>query len=237
MAQNVAYGIARLHVKKLEIVIFYKCFFFLLAMCRAYLVLMHCRRHFVSKPLNTTNLTVIWAWYQLCKAEISGESLSCPIFIPSPPRTNSEKQTHLTLCATRVEQRSKLGMLECEKERVQKRSILETLRDIYRQFKEDPKNPKTEFSSICALRPRNCILAGSAGIHAVYICVYHQNVQLMIDLLGKRGFSHYDLIDHAVGDGQSEVCMMGTCEDCPGDEGVDFFATHFGLGWLCRRWS
>ena len=44
----------------------------------------------------------------------------------------------------------------------------------------------------------------------------------MIDSLGQRGFSHYDLIDHAVCDVQSEACMVGTCEDCPGDEGVDF---------------
>ena len=115
--------------------------------------------------------------------------------------------------------RNELG----EKEKVQKRLILGTLKEAYRQFKEDSNNPSIGFSSFCALRPRNCVLAGSAGTHAVCVCVYHQNVKLMIDSLGGRGLSYYDLIDHAVCDSEREQCMVGTCENCPGEAGVDAF--------------
>ena len=60
MAQNVVDDIASLHVKKWkQVFLDFFFLFFLLAVRRAYLVLMHCRRHFVSKSLNTTKSAVV----------------------------------------------------------------------------------------------------------------------------------------------------------------------------------
>ena len=60
MVRNVADVIARLHVKKGDRYFSeYFFLFFLSATCRAYLELMYCRRYFVSKSLNTTNLAVV----------------------------------------------------------------------------------------------------------------------------------------------------------------------------------
>ena len=57
------------------------------------------------------------------------------------------------------------------KEKLQKRLILGTLSEIYEKFKENAMNPKIGCSSFSALRPRNCVLAGSAGTHAMCACV------------------------------------------------------------------
>ena len=65
----------------------------------------------------------------------------------------------------------------------QKRLKLCNLNELFRAFKE--KNPTVSlgFSKFCSLKPKWCVLAGSAGTHAVCVCTIHQNVKLLLELL------------------------------------------------------
>ena len=62
----------------------------------------------------------------------------------------------------------------------QKRLILLTLRELYSSFKEKHPSVKIGFSKFCDLRPKWCILAGASGTHSVCVCVYHENMKLML---------------------------------------------------------
>lgn len=53
---------------------------------------------------------------------------------------------------------------------VQKRLILVTLREAYQLFKSSSPGVKIGFSKIVELRPRNCIITGASGTHAVCVC-------------------------------------------------------------------
>lgn len=106
------------------------------------------------------------------------------------------------------------------KSKVQKRLVLGTLREIYALYKKDESNPQIGFSRFASLRPKNCVLAGSAGTHAVCVCTYHQNPKLVLSALGFGDLSYRDLLDHAVCDTDNRDCMMGACAACPGEEGV-----------------
>lgn len=109
------------------------------------------------------------------------------------------------------------------KEKVQKRLVLGTLREIYQLYKKDETNPKIGFSRFAALRPRNCVLAGSAGTHSVCVCTYHQNPKLLAAALGLGNLTLDDLFEHCVCDKNLRECMMAACNDCPGEDGVYHF--------------
>ena len=66
------------------------------------------------------------------------------------------------------------------KVKVQKRLLLCNLKEAYVVFKSEYPSMKVGFSKFAELRPKNVVLPGSAGTHAVCVCTYHQNVKLMI---------------------------------------------------------
>ena len=49
---------------------------------------------------------------------------------------------------------------------------------------QDLRNPKIGFSTFASLRPKHCVLAGSAGTHTVCVCTYHRNPKLIPAALG-----------------------------------------------------
>lgn len=104
--------------------------------------------------------------------------------------------------------------------KAQKRLMLGNLRELYNLYKADDNNPKLGFSTFAALRPKQCVLAGSSGTHSVCICTYHQNPTLLISALDLPGLTVDDLLDHAVCCVDNRDCMMQCCDDCPGEEGV-----------------
>ena len=68
-----------------------------------------------------------------------------------------------------------------KKERLQKRLLLLNLNELYQSFKEEHHpDLKVGFTKFSMLRPKNCILAGSCGTHSVCVCLYYQNVKLLI---------------------------------------------------------
>ena len=68
----------------------------------------------------------------------------------------------------------------------QKYLLFGNLREIYAVFKEENLDLKLGFSTFAALKPKECVFAGSAGTHTVCVCSTHQNVKLSI--LGTRIF-------------------------------------------------
>ena len=68
-----------------------------------------------------------------------------------------------------------------KKEYQQKRLILLTLKELFQQFKIQHPDIKIGFSKFCTLRPKWCVVAGSAGTHAVCVCLIHENPKLLIE--------------------------------------------------------
>lgn len=64
---------------------------------------------------------------------------------------------------------------------MQKRLIFCDLREIYSCFKWEYLDVKLGFSKFCCLKPKWCVLAGSAGTYTVFVCSIHQNVKLLLD--------------------------------------------------------
>lgn len=72
---------------------------------------------------------------------------------------------------------------EGERIHVQKRLILSNLKELYTFFRSEYPEVQIGFSMFASLRPKNCVLAGAAGMHTVCVCAIHQNVKLM--MIGK----------------------------------------------------
>ena len=57
------------------------------------------------------------------------------------------------------------------------------LQELYTAFKEKHTNVNIGFSMFCALRPNDCVLAGSKMTYSVCVCSAHQNVVLLVDTM------------------------------------------------------
>ena len=74
-------------------------------------------------------------------------------------------------------------------------------------------------SNFCEMRPKWFVLAGASGTNTVCVCLYHQNVKLMIDG-AKLKVDYKDLMCVIVCDITDYNCMMGNCCHCPGKEAL-----------------
>ena len=94
----------------------------------------------------------------------------------------------------------------------QKRLILCNLNELFRTFRE--KNPTVSlgFSKFCSLRPKWCVLAGSAGTHAICVCTIHQNVKLLLEPLNVL---YQYLLKYIVCNTTNRQCMIHRCPNCP----------------------
>lgn len=111
-----------------------------------------------------------------------------------------------------------------EKIAVQRRLVLCNLREAFEIFKEEFPNSNIGFSKFASNRPKNCILANSSGTHSVCVCVYHQNVKLMFDVLLRSKIlpvdikQYQDLFVRIVCSDSTEKCWLKTCNECPGTQ-------------------
>lgn len=71
-------------------------------------------------------------------------------------------------------------MADGRRELFRKLLILFNLLELYAKFKLE-FTLKIGFTSFTLLRPEHCVLAGSSGTHSVCVCIYHQNVKLMLE--------------------------------------------------------
>ena len=101
------------------------------------------------------------------------------------------------------------------KEQKQRMLILCNLKELYSNFKVKYPDNKIGFSSFASLRPKWCVLAGSAGTHTVCVCTYHENVKLKLAGLNKS-LDYKNVMANAVCDQNSKDCMFHECNNCPG---------------------
>ena len=107
-----------------------------------------------------------------------------------------------------------------KKEQIQKRLVLMNLKETYALYKKDLSNSKVGFSTFASLRPKFCVLAGTAGTHSVCVCKYHQNTKLQISSLGISEIDYKVLIEKSVCSIDNRSCMMHLCNSCPKEQGV-----------------
>lgn len=108
-----------------------------------------------------------------------------------------------------------------EKVQKQKRLLLSNMKEMYIAYRER-NGPEIGFSKFCELRPKWCIMVGSAGTHSVCVCTVHQNVKLMLAATPIKD-DYKVLISKTVCGIESKNCMLGRCEECPGIEGLKEF--------------
>lgn len=64
---------------------------------------------------------------------------------------------------------------------LQKQLLMCNINELYQQFKLEYPGIKVGLTKFYTLRPKQCIFAGDSGTHVVCVCIYHQNVKLMLD--------------------------------------------------------
>jgi len=120
-------------------------------------------------------------------------------------------------------------IVDGHKIQMQKRLILNNLKELYELFKKDYPEMKCSFSKFASMRPKHCVLAGASGTHSVCVCPIHENVKLLIDGANlkcitadsKRPITNYhDCLDRMMCDVQSTNCFLGLCDKCPGVENI-----------------
>ena len=83
------------------------------------------------------------------------------------------------------------------------------------------------FSKFFELRPGNIKLMGPKGTHSVCVCVYHQNVFLMLSAIKAEKHTKHMFMDSAVCSIDNPYCMYGNCSSCPGIEPVKSLIRQF----------
>ncbi|GBO15377.1 hypothetical protein AVEN_262218-1 [Araneus ventricosus] len=124
------------------------------------------------------------------------------------------------------------------KTHAQKHLILGNLNDVYIRFRELYPETKVGFSKFAEIRPKNCVLAGASGTHAVRVCTIHQNVKLMLTAIQQSNFTieeenyYLKTYQHCLPlmmcNPAQSACYFGKCSECPGSENLaqkisDFF--------------
>lgn len=109
-----------------------------------------------------------------------------------------------------------------ERKHIQKRLVLCNLKEAFVQFKQTHSNHKIGFSKFAELRPKECVLAGGSGTHAVCVCTIHQNLKLMfhgakLETLTEK-YSYRNCLAEIQCNPPRIKCFLGGCEECPGVE-------------------
>lgn len=112
------------------------------------------------------------------------------------------------------------------REEIQKSLLLNNLEEIYANFKEQYPNEKIGFTKFCSLRPENFVLIDSKdGAHNVCVCVYHQNLKLLLEAANleklcfddeEKILNYKDIINLTVCKEPTENCFYVKCKNCPG---------------------
>lgn len=109
-----------------------------------------------------------------------------------------------------------------QRKHAQKRLVLCNLKEAFESFKLSYPEHKIGFSKFAELRPKECVLAGASGTHAVCVCTIHQNIKLMFQgakletICEKYGYRNC-LAETQCNPPRIE-CHLGNCKECPGIE-------------------
>lgn len=110
-----------------------------------------------------------------------------------------------------------------DRQQIQKRLLLSTLRESYLQFRKRFPGQKIGFDKFSELRPKQCILLGIGNQQNVCVCTLHQNMKLMfeqsqlkkVNVNGKILIAYKDLINCVICDSNEErKCSVSMCDTC-----------------------
>ncbi len=104
------------------------------------------------------------------------------------------------------------------KKTLQKRYLLYSLRELHQLFIQENPNITISRSSFQDLRPSN-VLYKSSTPQNVYVCVYHENISLLLKALDEQiyGLKSIDLnafVKLLVCDDTQQACMFTDCNRC-----------------------
>jgi hypothetical protein len=98
--------------------------------------------------------------------------------------------------------------------RIQKRLLFVNINELHSDYKKklkDAVDVKTfGLSVFMGQRPKHGITVGASGTHSVCVCIYHQNVKLMLSGIGLYDDRHL-LMDKVVCSVYNRDCMMSRC--------------------------
>ncbi|XP_017470011.1 PREDICTED: uncharacterized protein LOC108378244 [Rhagoletis zephyria] len=115
--------------------------------------------------------------------------------------------------------------IDGKKVQMQKRIILCNLNELFASFQSEHEDIKIGFTKFTQLRPKHCVLAGSSGTHTVCVCIYHENVKLMLKEINLNYLtndspedlnSYRDCLKLTMCPNVSTSCHLGECSNCPG---------------------
>ena len=105
--------------------------------------------------------------------------------------------------------------------RVGKKLLNVTLDELFSLYKRDrlaigqKAIGRTKFIQ---LRPKNIMLADSSGVHSFCVCIYHQNIELMLNSLPlPKKSEKYWFLKMVTCDNPSDACALSKCSKCPGE--------------------
>jgi hypothetical protein len=98
--------------------------------------------------------------------------------------------------------------------KIQKRLLFVNINELHSDLKKklkDAVDVKTIGLSVFVdQRPKHVITVGASGTHSVCVCIYHQNVKLMLSGIGLYDDRHL-LMDKVVCSVYNRDCMMSRC--------------------------
>ena len=97
---------------------------------------------------------------------------------------------------------------------MQKRLFLVNLKKFYSCFLKEHADIKIGPSKFCQLESKWCVLLGTSGTHCVCVCIYQQNMKLILDPLN---LEYKNLLKFLVCDPWNKHCMIHWCPNCPED--------------------
>lgn len=111
--------------------------------------------------------------------------------------------------------------IDDEKTKKQKRLLLNDIKNLHVEFKKNFPEYPIGLTKFAELRPKWCVLAGSAGTHNVCVCIIHQNFKAMIDAINLENISngtlkdYKDCINYVLCKNPTESCFLKKCNVCP----------------------
>lgn len=107
-----------------------------------------------------------------------------------------------------------------EKQQLQKLLLQYTLKELYQLFKNDNPDLKIGFSKFAELRPKQCVLGNDKNTWNCCVCIYCQNLKLILEPLGKN-LKIDTILSEIVCYLSSEVCMFSQCRSCKGIDDIE----------------
>ena len=108
-----------------------------------------------------------------------------------------------------------------EKVKEQWQYLVTTIAELYELYKEEYSDDRIKLSTFKTLCP-DVVLCKSEMPHNVYTCIYHENINLLLQSMNNMGMpaNHRDLMEHVACDIANEDCMYGKCALCNQKAGV-----------------